>query len=192
MDTTGCFVGDELTSIETFSGLSFPLNRIEPDLINLNDIAHALAHTCRLAGHCRRFYSVAEHSVRAYWLAKKDGIVHRLDLRAVLVHDAAEAYIGDMTRPLKVLVPQFREIERKLQAAIYSWFACVPSVEFATEIKRIDNEVLRVEARELMQSRGAAWNFGDVADRDIADFGALGWSPGIAEQMFLDAYDQVS
>src|SRR5579872_2947230 len=81
--------------IQTASGLEFPLFEPRLDAINIEDIAHGLSMICRFTGQCARFYSVAEHSVHVSHL------VPREDAAWGLLHDAAEAYLGDVASPLK-------------------------------------------------------------------------------------------
>src|SRR2546423_12384970 len=90
------------------SGRLFDLANPEVSEITVEDIAHGLAHTCRYAGQCDGFYSVAEHSVLV-----SQTVTH--SKLAALFHDAAEAFIGDMSAPLKQLLPAYREIELKIQ-----------------------------------------------------------------------------
>ena len=77
----------------------------------LGDIAHGLSNICRYAGQCDEFYSVAEHSVLV------SEVTEQFKLEA-LMHDAAEAFLGDVTRPLKQLLPDFKIIERNIQQVI--------------------------------------------------------------------------
>lgn len=80
--------------VMTYSGVKFDLFKPKIDQVRLIDIAHSLANQCRFNGHCDRFYSVAEHSVYVSYFAGAEG----------LMHDAAEAYIGDITGPLKQFI----------------------------------------------------------------------------------------
>ena len=115
MDSLDGFIG-------TFSGLRFwPLDP-NPEKILIADIAHALAHQCRFGGHASKFYSVAEHSVHVSQLCLPE------DALWGLLHDASEAYLVDLPRPLKLL-PEFapyREAERRLQRAVALRFGLPP------------------------------------------------------------------
>jgi hypothetical protein len=82
----------------TYSGIVFDLMNPDPNLINIEDIAHGLAFTCRWNGHTKRYYSIAEHCLRMTTKAKKE-----LKLTA-LFHDAEEAYWGDIIKPLKEVI----------------------------------------------------------------------------------------
>lgn len=107
-----------MSCIRTYTGIMFdPLNP-DPDLINLGDISHALSLLCRANEHFRNFYSVAQHSVNCMEEAKIRGYSRRVQL-ACLLHDASEAYLSDVTRPVKQEIPKYLEIEKPLQEAIW-------------------------------------------------------------------------
>ena len=103
-----------------------------------------MAHECRYAGHVKEFYSVAQHSV----------IVSRLcppqDALWGLLHDGAEAYLGDVVKPLKVTgaFAEYRKLEVRMQAAICSRFGLPP--EEPASVKRIDKAMVAIEARDLL------------------------------------------
>src|SRR3954469_23683409 len=102
----------------------------DPEQLDIGDIARALANQCRFGGHCRVFYSVAQHSVAVSELVQQRG-GDAEDVFAALMHDAAEAYLGDMPHPLKhrsALGATFKEVESHLEAAIQRHFAIKPGV----------------------------------------------------------------
>lgn len=116
----------------------------EASMIDIQDIASALSKICRFGGHCRKFYSVAEHSWLTFSIAFRHGQRSPQVLKAVLLHDAAEAYIGDVVTPLKRKLPLVAEIEAKLIKAIGERF----SIDFdkcKEEIKRYDNAMIKAE-----------------------------------------------
>lgn len=115
----------------------------QPSEIRIMDISHALSLACRYAGHVSKLYSVAEHSVRV------SNIVPPEHALAALLHDASEAYLGDMLGPVKRLpeMAGYKAIEKRLQAAIYQRFGC-PAEEHP-EIKKADLILLATEIRDL-------------------------------------------
>lgn len=121
------------------------------DKIDIQDIAHALSNLCRYAGHCRRFYSVAEHSVLTYRIAKKRW-PDDLDAQwAALLHDATEAYVGDVPTPLKVLLPDFSTIEDTLAEEIAQEFEFEWNAKNKHRVGVVDKEALATEAPNLFQ-----------------------------------------
>jgi hypothetical protein len=89
--------------------------------IDVEEIAHALAMTCRYGGHCREFYSVAQHAVMVSNYLEGQG--HTLDVvMAGLHHDDSEAYLGDIIRPLKSLLPMYKEIETRFEYTLAEYF----------------------------------------------------------------------
>jgi Predicted hydrolases of HD superfamily len=134
----------------THTGKQFwPLDpRVEE--IDIEDIAHGLSHICRFGGHCRHFYSVAQHSVLVSRAVPKQ-------MRLMgLLHDATEAYIGDMVRPLKLQIPQFNEIEERLWGVIANKFN-LPLI-LPPEIKHADNAALMAERRDLFAPSPFNWS----------------------------------
>ena len=124
------------------SGMPFyPLDP-RPDEIDINDIAHALSNICRFGGHCKSFYSVAAHSLLVSTLVPQE-----LKLTALL-HDATEAYIGDMISPLKHVVPDFKSIERSVWLAIAARFG-LPSY-LPSAIHDADIMALAIERRDVV------------------------------------------
>lgn len=107
--------------ITTISKTHFSPSNPRIEDIKIEDIAHALSYMCRANGHFKHFYSVAQHSINCSKEAKARGYDKKIQL-ACLLHDASEAYISDVTSPLKSQLPKYREIEDRLQSMIYSHF----------------------------------------------------------------------
>jgi hypothetical protein len=132
--------------IQTYSGIKFHFTEPDPAEININDIAHALSNLCRFTGHVRKYYSVAEHSIYVSQL-----VPSRLAL-AGLLHDAAEAYIGDMAKPIKEQMEEFRHLEYFILDTIFQKFD-LPSEYLYNdykEIKNVDYKLCYTEGNQLM------------------------------------------
>lgn len=109
---------------------------------NIEDIADALSKTCRFAGHTSQFYSVAQHSVMCSWHVKDE-----FKLEALL-HDAIEAYMGDISTPLKRLLPKYKELESMHHKAMARQFG-IPE-EISQEVHQVDLVMLATEKRDFM------------------------------------------
>jgi uncharacterized protein len=145
------------TRIMLASGTLFDIVDPEGSAFSLTDIAHGLGRVCRFAGHTNRFYSVAEHCCHVARL------VPMQYGRAALLHDASEAFIGDVTRPLKALLPDYQVIEARIEDAIYLRFMGVPKGivmggGVGAAIKRADLAMCLAEARELMPHADGYWS----------------------------------
>lgn len=138
----------------------FDLEDPQPDMVFIEDIAEALSKLCRFSGHCSTFYSVAEHSVRVCYGELNDANesvawFERHGLEGLL-HDAAEAYIGDITSPIKGLIPEIAVIERRIDAAIRERFG-LPA-EMSSAVAAADIRALAGEARQLFRGQhGMQW-----------------------------------
>jgi uncharacterized protein len=148
MNTTDNVLNDAW--IETHSGVEFhPFNPQDSEIVS-EDIAHALSQICRFTGHTKWFYSVAQHCIICAEMARLQGCAPLVQLRALL-HDASEAYICDISRPVKQFMPEYREAESFLQARIYQRYGINPiDDEAEAQVKQIDDAVLHMEARTLM------------------------------------------
>lgn len=137
--------------IETYSGIKFwPLDP-RPEEVSLVDIAHALSMLCRANGHCKYFYSVAQHSINVYKELAACGHSPRVQLLGLL-HDASEAYLSDITRPVKQFLPQYIDFERTLQATIFQVFDVIPTEQELKIVSHADNTLLAFEVRMLMNN----------------------------------------
>ena len=166
--------------IETFTGKCFDLGNPDPADVDIRDIAHALANICRYTGHPSRFYSVAAHSIWCSEYAKWREQGPR-DQFAILMHDAAEAYIGDINHPLKMLLGQrIKDIEEGIQSAICKAFHFE-----MVDYKREDLTALATEAAVLMPSGGTWWNLPyPKAGTEI-----WGWGRRCYERRFLACFE---
>jgi len=143
--------------IQTFTGKKFfPLNPSE-EQICIEDIAHGLSLTCRFTGQCRRFYSVAEHCLRAITVLEDPmlGIDSPILKLWMLLHDAGEAYLLDLAKPVKQLLPQFEEAEDKIMRCVCQKFGL--PFEMPPLVKTIDQFMLSIEARDLFSSLLPGW-----------------------------------
>jgi len=135
--------------IITFTKVS--LNPLAPQAedISIFDIAHSLSFMCRANGHIKSFFSVAQHCINCSLEAKARGLSQKLQL-ALLLHDASEAYLADITRPVKHNLSQYLEIEEGLQNLIYLNFGVTELTQSESEIlDEIDNTMLHHEFLNL-------------------------------------------
>lgn len=146
----------------------------------IDDIAHGLSNICRYAGQCSQFYSVAEHSLHVSRVAKG----HEF---AALMHDAAEAFTGDITRPLKQLVPAFKRIEREIEKAIFARFGLPTDLPKA--VKDADLRVLAAEQSQIMPVGTDDW----ARTEEIlpASIRILHLAPDEAKRRFLEAFESL-
>lgn len=174
--------------IQTYCGERFLLIAPHQGHVWLADIAHALSLQCRFNGHSRAFYSVAQHSVLVASLAPPE-----LRLEALL-HDAAEAYLGDVVTPLKEflehLAPGVRSLEEAILGAVHRRFGltCDWPTGYArvdSTVKQADRLALAIERRDLFFDE-LEWDAplpvppGEV---DVHDC----WRPWKAEEIYYDA-----
>lgn len=159
----------------------YPLDP-RPCDVCLEDIGAALGKICRFGGHAQRFYSVAEHSMRVAEL-----LPPKLAMLGLL-HDAAEAYVGDMIQPLKKGMPAFKEIERGVQNAVWMAFNMwrPTPVEMAA-VRIADLRMLVTERRDLLTSACGEWGK-EVEAAMVAPTGiGLGLAPEDATLRFIGA-----
>jgi uncharacterized protein len=152
----------EATWIETSSGRRFDVTRPRAEDVHIDDIALSLAQTCRFRGHALRWISVGWHSIVVHDVTARLG-ADRAARLAALLHDAAEAYVGDMPRPLKAVFPEFVLAESRVQKVIHRKFGLQPSEEVTALIRKVDNQTLLEEARAYMASGGKGWELLDEA-----------------------------
>ena len=165
------------------SGVYFDFEAPEDCAISISDIAWSLAHLCRFTGHTQRFYSVAEHSVHCSHLVPEE------DAFAALMHDAVEAVVGDMSRPLKSLLPGYKEIEKRCEAAILARFG-LPA-ELPESVKRADVTMLDVERRHAMGAGREHWPGITGASDGIRTPRIEFWLPRDARIQFLARFTEV-
>ena len=157
----------------------------EGNVYHIRDIAHSLARQCRWNGHCREFYSVAQHSVRLYDALPEDSAE---DLRRrILLHDASEAYLSDLPTPIKKAFPGYQKAEIALNLELYKFFGLTPVYpEHDAIVDNMDKVLAGVEAAQLgMQPY--FWIIGIPYELicTLAGDAPRCWAPEEAERHFL-------
>jgi uncharacterized protein len=159
----------------------------DPSQLDAGDIARALANQCRFGGHSRVFYSVAQHSVIVSQLVEQRGGDVE-DSFAALMHDATEAYLGDMPHPLKHRSPlgaAFKQAEDHLERAIRERFRIKPDVP-AT--KRADRALLATERRAFSAED---WHWPELEGVEPLDIDLVAWPPDEAAEAFAQRYAEL-
>jgi hypothetical protein len=156
--------------IETYTGGRFRPFEPRPADVRLLDIAAGLAHTCRFGGHCQQFYSVAQHSLHV----SREFDDPRLQLLA-LFHDAGEAYLGDIPRPIKAELDRMETVEAAIREAVWTAFEVDPPAASEWEqVMAADDRLLAYEA-----------------DRLLADGSWVEASPDLEYELATDSVDGV-
>lgn len=171
--------------IEMSNGERFTILAPKPEMVDPEVIAHSLSKLCRFTGHCQRYYSVAQHCVHVSRLVPP---AHALE---GLLHDASEAYIGDVSRPLKaildVLAPGIlTQIEDRIHRVIAKRFGT--RFPHPSSVKYADNVALATEKRDLMVATSATWFDLPVPDERIIR--PLG--PKAAETAWLSRFQELT
>lgn len=166
--------------ILTQSGNFFNFMTPETSVFNIFDVAHALSHVCRFGGHTRHFYSVAQHSVLVSYAVPPE---HAL---AGLLHDAPEAFICDIMKPLKRLLPDYAEVEKRVEAAVFRRFGI--AVDLPQSVQDADLILLATEQRDLMPYNGDSYISKTVMPLPQT---IVPVSPAVAKEMFLSRYYQL-
>lgn len=157
----------------------FPLDP-RPEEIHIEDIASALSKLCRYNGHTKRFYSVAEHCVHVARAASPSVALE------ALMHDASEAYLCDIIRPIKPSLRDYGRIESALEQAIAERFDLI--YPMPDEVKRLDNAILADERDQAMATPPADWKLTEPAIGVELQF----WTPEKAEYEFLAMFRRLS
>lgn len=171
------------SAIVTYTGRVIePLNP-DPEQICIEDIAHALSNQCRFTGHTSSYYSVAQHSVHCADLVPEE------DQLWALLHDASEAYLSDICRPVKRFTDWgkgYEKVEAFLTLAIAQKFALPDpggDLIIPPRVKYADDLMLRTEMRDLMPE-----GVMDTMPGETLPFKVEPWMPDVAKVNFLDRY----
>lgn len=163
--------------LQVYSGRQFwPLDA-RPEDVDIIDIAHSLSLQCRYAGHVKSFYSVAEHCLHvSRYVPQEFALIG-------LLHDASEAYLVDIPRPVKRFMPEYKVAEKALEAVIAERFGL--QFPWPSDVMDIDNRILLDERAQLISAPPIPWG---VDGLEPAGVTVLGLSPKEAEEEFLGRF----
>jgi hypothetical protein len=187
--------------IQTYTNRKFDYSDVESYAPTVEEVAHCLSNTCRYNGHCKVFYSVAEHVARCAQLAFKLDLSPTIQY-AALHHDDDEAYTGDVVRPLKQMLrvvhhegyhEAFSTLEKRIQAHCRATFAVTWDDEIAGAVRDLDNVMLLVEKEFLLGPEPEPWAEVKVPD-DWFQTARLFWRwplgrpPAEAKEAYLERH----
>ena len=157
--------------------------------VSISALAHALSNLCRFTGHGKRFYSVAEHSVKVSLLVPNV---------TALLHDAHEALVNDIAKPIKVfLAGSYEELEHEAERQIADQYGL--SYPHGPEIKEADILMCLIESFDLLPSKGRDWGYYEELRPkamelyvERPELRVEGWPPSVAKDRFLQRYNQLT
>ena len=165
--------------IYTYTGTRYYIMNPTAEQMNIRDIAHALARLCRFGGHTQGFYSVAQHSVLVSRTVPSQYALEGL------LHDASEAYLGDMIHPLKQNMPEYRALEDRTQKVVAEAFGL--TYPFPPSIGEADRILLGTEARDVLATPKVYTESLQPLPERIKP-----WDHHLAECAFLDRYTELT
>lgn len=178
--------------MEVYSGIRFYPFDPREDEINIIDIAHALSNICRFSGHTKEFYSVAQHCILVSELCGE----YKLE---GLMHDASEAYLSDVPRPVKKMLPDYEVCEKVLQKAIFKKFKL--HYPYPISVRLSDEIMLEREHRNVLNfnlnwatSEPNSWIHDKNFDKHekIYNKKIILMPPSEAEKNFLELFEEYS
>lgn len=169
--------------IQTYTGKVFHVLDPRLESIDIDDIAHSLGMICRFNGHTDRFYSVAEHCV-----VVSEMVPERVAFEA-LMHDAHEAYVSDLARPIKWTknMSGFRDIEKMVDFFVRRRFGM--ELDIPVEVDEADTRMLATEKKQLLAPCGEPWAALDGVEP--FDLQLSCWGPATAKRIFLDRFHEL-
>lgn len=170
---------------QTLKGNAFHLFDPRPEDFDIEEIAHALALQNRFNGHTSEPYSVAQHSVLVSLLLEEWDEPSQV-VFCGLMHDAAEAYIGDCIQPLKRELPSFYEVEERIERALAERFGM--PFPFPEAVKRADTTMLLVESRDLLAEPPRPWPTEGI---DLPEWGVTCMEWREAHDYFLERFAEL-
>lgn len=166
-----------MTWIQTHTSKKFDYDAPTVAMVNIYDITHSLAHQCRFTGHTRKFYSVAQHSYLLSYRVPEDQAF------SALMHDAHEAYIGDLCAPMKVLLPDYRNLENRIAAVVREKFDLPPTSD---AVKLADR---RLCYAELLALFGSPMDY--TFNCEPMNVRIIPWTERVAKTRFLYRYNEL-
>lgn len=157
-----------------------------PEMISIEDIAHALSNICRFGGHTGEFYSVAQHSILVWALCGNEYTPEIVTRKKIaLLHDAPEAYLGDVVKPLKnALGETYSLLELKMQDAICRKFSIALVDNWDPQLKELDKQACQLEFDYFFMDNRKA------LDRYFNTFENTCWTPAQAKEMYLSIFKE--
>lgn len=137
------------TCIYTYSGPLFDFKNPHADMIRIEDIARGLSNSAHFGGQTKQYFSIAQHCMLVYELMPTEYMEDYTMGMAALLHDASEAYTGDMLKPLKNMLPEFKKIEDRIMEVIFTKYDL--PLETMRSIKVYDMNAQDIEFRALMR-----------------------------------------
>jgi hypothetical protein len=177
-------------TIATFSGLRLSLCDPKANQIRLRDISHGLSFACRYACQVADFYSVAEHSVLVCQLLELRYPENKSLHRWGLMHDASEAYLGDMPKPLKNLDKFYQGIEAVFMDVLARKYHLKP-VRQPQEVHTADMDVFLRERKVLWGPGVYEWRLTNTPPEDTLGLDVLGLPSRQADELFLATFERV-
>lgn len=185
---------------ECYTGTRFYTFDPRPADVRIDDIAHSLSLQCRYNGNCKRFYSVAEHScLLADYVEHtppwpRTGVPNDTNFAArardaltALMHDAAEAYIGDLIRPVKHRMPEFKQLESLIEHCVFPVYGLDPVLP--PWMKDLDSRILCDERRQVMLTQTNEWSTDQLKPLGVR---IQFWPPARAEFEFRRRFNYLA
>jgi uncharacterized protein len=169
----------------TSTGRLIDLKDPTPEMIHIEDIATALSRICRFGGHSSAFYNVAQHSLLVTYKVPHEA------KKWALMHDAAEAYLGDVIKPLKVLLePHYRLIEERFEQAIIKAFDIPVTDEIKEHVKKADQEMLEVEHEALILGKPGRM-LSIITDTVFDEDDRWAWNTEFSKDCFISSFQKL-